>query len=293
LQVISVNQFVQSVVSGLLLGGTFALLAVGFSLILGISHVVNLSHPVFALTGAYITFWLLELYGINPLTSLLAVIPVLFVFGVVMERTVIRKTARRTRDLTSASLVLTFGITIIVENALLYFCKATPRLVTTGYTGRSLFAGNIAFPINHLISFGLAALTIGLTYLFLHHTYPGKATRAVWQDREGAVLSGISINRINAATFGISLASAGVGGTCMSLMYAIEPATHYGWLIFVFAVVILGGVGSILGTAMAGLIIGLVIGISSALIPLTWINLVLFGIIILLLLVRPTGLFPQ
>jgi branched-chain amino acid transport system permease protein len=115
----------------------------------------------------------------------------------------------------------------------------------------------------------------------------------VWQDREGAILSGISISRINAAAFGISLASAGVAGTCMSLMYAIEPATHYGWIIFVFAVVILGGVGNILGTAMAGLIIGLVIGISSALIPLTWINLVLFGIIILLLLVRPTGLFRQ
>jgi branched-chain amino acid transport system permease protein len=293
LQAITLNQFVQSVVSGLLLGGTFAVLAVGFSLILGVSHVVNLSHPVFALTGAYITFWLLDLYGINPLTSLLVVIPVLFVFGIVLERTVIRETARRTRDLTSASLVLTFGIMIIVENTLLYLCKATPRLVTTGYTGRSLFAGSIAVPISHLISFGLAALTTGLIYLFLYYTFPGKASRAVWQDREGAILSGISISRINAVTFGISLASAGVAGTCMSLMYAIEPATHYGWIIFVFAVVILGGVGSILGTAIAGLIIGLVIGISSALIPLTWINLVLFGIIILLLLVRPTGLFRQ
>ena len=119
------------------------------------------------------------------------------------------------------------------------------------------------------------------------------AARAVWQDSEGAILSGINISRVTAVTYGLALASAGVGGTCMSLMYSIEPATHYAWIIFVFAVVILGGVGSILGTAMAGLIIGLVIGISSALIPLTWINLVLFGIIILLLLVRPTGLFKQ
>jgi len=293
LQTITINQFVQSVVTGLLLGGTFAVLAVGFSLILGISHVVNLSHPAFALIGAYITFWLLDLYGINPIISLLVVIPVLFIFGVLLERTVIRETARRTRDLTSASLVLTFGIMIIIENVLLYFCKATPRLVTTGYTGRSLFIGSIAFPISHLISFGLAALTTGLIYFFLHHTYPGKAARAVWQDREGAILSGISINRINATTFGISLASAGVAGTCMSLMYAMEPATHLGWIIFVFAVVILGGVGSIVGTVTASLLIGLVIGVSSALIPLTWINLILFGIIILLLLVKPTGLFKQ
>ena len=279
--------------SGLLLGGTFALLAVGFSLILGITHVVNLSHPVFALVAAYITYWLLNFYRIDPLTSLILVIPVLFVLGVIMERTVIRETARRTRDLTSASLVLTFGITIIVENLLLLFCKATPRLVTTSYSGKSLFIGNIAFSINHLISFAVAALTVGAIYIFLQHSYLGKAARAVWQDREGAILSGISIDRVTAVTYGISLASAGVGGTCMSLMYSIEPATHYGWITFVFAVVILGGVGSILGTAIAGLIIGLVIGISSALIPLTWINLVLFGIIILLLLVRPTGLFKQ
>jgi branched-chain amino acid transport system permease protein len=293
LHAISVNQFIQGVVSGLLLGGTFAVLAVGFSLILGITRVVNLSHPVFALAGAYITYWLLDLYGVDPLISLLAVIPVLFILGVIMERTVIRETARRTHDLTSASLVLTFGITIIVENLLLYICKATPRLVTTSYSGRSLFVGDIALPITHFISFGVAALTIGIIYFFIQHTFFGKAARAVWQDREGAILTGINISKVTAVTYGISLATAGVAGMCMSLMYSIEPTTHYGWIIFVFAVVILGGVGSILGTAIAGLIVGLIIGIGSVLIPLTWINLVLFGIIILLLLVRPTGLFKQ
>jgi len=293
MQGISINQFVQSLVSGMLLGGTFAVLAVGFSLILGVTRVVNLSHPAFALVGAYITYWLLTLFKLDPLVSLPVVISVLFVLGLLMERTVIRETARRTKDLTSASLVLTFGIAIIVENLLLYFCKADPRLVTTSYSGRSLFIGAIAFPINHLISFGMAAITITVIYFFLQRTYLGMAARAVWQDREGAILSGINISRVTAVTYGLALASAGVGGTCMSLMYSIEPATHYAWIIFVFAVVILGGVGSILGTAVAGLIIGLVIGISSALIPLTWINLVLFGIIILLLLVRPTGLFKQ
>ena len=279
--------------SGLLLGGTFALLAVGFSLILGVTRVVNLSHPAFALVGAYITYWLLTLYKVPPLASLPIVIAILFILGIVMERTVIRETARRTRDLTSASLVLTFGIAIILENLLLFFCKADPRLETTSYSGRSFFIRSIAFPINHLFSFGMAAVTIGAIYFFLQRTYLGMAARAVWQESEGAILSGINITKVTAVTYGVALASAGVGGTCMSLMYSIEPATHYAWIIFIFAVVILGGVGSILGTAMAGLIIGLVIGISSALIPLTWINLVLFGIIILILLLRPTGLFPQ
>lgn len=293
MQVASLHEFIQGVVSGLLLGAIYALLAVGFSLMLGVTHVVNLSHPAFALVAAYITYWLLTFFGVNPLLSLVVIIPVLFIFGVMMERSVIKVTARRTKDLTSASLVLTFGIAIILENLLLFFGKATPRVVTTSFTGRSLFLGGIALPITQLTSFGVASVTIGVVYFFLRHTFLGKAARAVWQDREGALLSGINVRQITAVTFGISLASAGVGGMCMSLMYAIEPAIHFAWLTIVFAVVILGGVGSILGTAIAGLIIGLVIGISSVLIPLTWINLVLFSIIILFLWIRPTGLFQQ
>jgi branched-chain amino acid transport system permease protein len=293
LQTISLNQIIQSLVSGLLLGGTFALLAEGFSLILGITHVVNLSHPVFALVGAYITYWLLSQFGIHPFISLIVVIPVLFILGIIMERTVIKETAKRTRDLTSASLVLTFGISIIVENILLLTASATPRLVTISYSGKSLFLGNIAFPIVNLFSFGISAIGVAIIYLLIKHTFFGKAARAVWQSREGAILTGINIKRITALTFGLSFAAAGVGGTCMSLMYSIEPATHLSWITYVFGIVILGGLGSILGTAFAGVLIGLIIGLSSVLIPLTWINLVLFGIIIILLIVRPTGLFQQ
>jgi branched-chain amino acid transport system permease protein len=281
------------VVSGLLLGGTFVLLAEGFSLILGITRVVNLSHPVLALTGAYITYWLLELYGIHPILSLVVVIPVLFLLGIVMEKTVIRQMAKRTRDVTASSLVLTFGLSIIIENVLLYFCDATPRLVTTEYSGKAFIVGGIAFSINQLISFGISAITVGLIYILIRHTFLGKAARAIWQDREGAVLSGININRVTALTYGVSLATAGIGGMCMSLMYSIEPATHLSWITYVFAIVILGGVGSIFGTAIAGLVIGLIIGLSSVLLPLTWINLVLFGIIIALLVAKPTGLFQQ
>ncbi len=290
---ISGTLFIQSVVSGLLLGGTFVVLAIGFSLILGIARVVNLAHPVFALVGAYLTFWLLDLYGLNPLLSLVVVVPVLFLLGVGLERIVIRQAAKRTRDITSASLVLTFGIAIIVENLLLVICKATPRLVTTSISGRALFVGGVAVPLNILVGFSVAAVTVAVIYFLLHHTFLGKAARAVWQDREGAILMGINVNGVTAITYGISFAAAGIAGTCMSLIYSIEPSTHWAWINFVFAIVIVGGVGSITGTAIAGLLIGLIIGISNALIPLTWTNLVLFAIIIVLLLIRPTGLVRQ
>ncbi len=293
MQSISLNQIIQSLVSGLFLGGTFALLAEGFSLLLGITHVVNISHPAFALVGAYITYGLLSQFGVHPLVSLIVVVPVLFVIGILMERTVIKETAKRTKDLTSASLVLTFGIAIIVENVLLLTAKATPRLVTVSFSDKSLFLGNIAFPIVNLVTLGISAITVAIIYVLIKHTYFGMAARAVWQNEEGAILSGINIRRITALTFGLSFAVAGVGGTCMSLMYSIEPATHLSWITYVFAIVILGGLGSIMGTAIAALMIGIIISLSSVLIPLTWINLVLFGIIIFLLVIKPTGLFQK
>ncbi|MEM3448258.1 MAG: branched-chain amino acid ABC transporter permease [Nitrososphaerota archaeon] len=288
-----ISHFIQGVLNGLLISGAVTLLAIGFSLTLGITRVVNLSHPVFALSGAYIAYWLFELYHIEPLVSLGIIVPMFFLVGVAFEKYLVRKVATMAKELASASLVMTFGVTIIVENVLLYTCKATPRLVTTSYSDSSIFIRNIALQVNWIVSFVLAIVTVISIYILLHHTFLGKAARAVWQDRDGALLAGINTKRVNAFTYGISFATAGVAGTSMSLIYSIEPATHYGWLVFAFAVVILGGVGSIVGTAIAGLMIGLVIGICSALLPLAWVNIVLFGIIIILLLLKPEGLLKR
>ncbi len=286
-------EFAQAIVSGLFIGMAYAVLGVGFSLTWGVTKVINLSHCVFALVGAYIAYWLLHLYGVDPLVSLLVIVPVLFLLGLAMHHIVIKPTAKRTKDITSASMVLTFGLILILENLLLVFCKADPRVVTTSYTARSLFVGDVAFPMSSLISFGLAVVTIGAMYFFLHQTYTGKAVRAVWQDREGAMLSGINVDQVTAITYGVALATAGVGGVCMVLMYSISPTIGFSWLVFVFLLAILGGVGSVIGAAVGGLIVGLTIGICSALLPLSWVNLVLFVMLIVVLLVKPAGLFQR
>jgi len=286
-------EFGQAVVSGLFIGATYAVLSVGFSLTWGVTKVINLSHCVFALVGAYIAYWLLVLYGIDPLLSLLIVIPLLFLLGIAMHQFLIREIAKKTKDITSTSMILTFGIIVIVENLLTYFCKADPRLVTTSYTGRSLFLGSVALPITSLISFALAAVTIAAVYFFLHGTYTGKAVQAVWQEREGAMLSGIDINRVTAITYGLALATASIGGICMALMYSISPTADFTWLIFVFLVTIVGGLGSVIGVAVGGLAVGLVISLCSAFIPLSLVHLILFIMLIIMLLVRPRGLFRR
>jgi len=282
----------QAILSGLLLGGAYAVLSAGFSLTWGVTKVINLSHTVFALVGSYIAFWLLRFLGVEPILSLVIIIPLLFLCGLAMHG-IIKQTAKRAKEITPASLVLTFGLFIVTENILLITCKADPRLITTSYSGKALFLDKVALPISSLISFALAAVTIAALYLFLHYTYTGKAVQAVWQDKAGAMLSGIDTSRVTAITYGVALASAGVGGVCMGLIYAIDPTIHLSWLIFIFLVTVLGGVGSIIGAAIAGLLMGLVIGLTGAFLPYAWVNLVLFISLIILLLVRPQGLFQR
>ncbi len=255
--------------------------------------VINIAHCAFAILAAYISYWLLHFYHIDPLLSLLVIVPLLFLLGVGMHELLIKGAAKRARDISLASMVLTFGLAAVLENLMVYFWKPDPRVIKTSYTGGSLFIGNIALPTSGIISFALAMATIGVIYFFLHKTYVGKAARAVWQEREGAALSGINLGRVTAIAYGVAIAAAGVGGIAMALMYSFDPATHFIWLIYVFLVVIFGGVGSVLGATAAGLIIGLVVGISGTFLPFAWVNLVLFVLLIILLLIRPTGLFQR
>jgi len=286
-------EFAQAIVSGLFIGAAYAVLGVGFSLTWGVTRVINLSHTVFAVLAAYITYWLLKLFGVDPIISIVITIPIFFLLGLAMHQTLIKGTAKRTKDITSASMVLTFGLILILENLMLVFFKADPRVVTASYTGKAFFIGDVAFTLTSFISLVLAVITLGAVYSFLHQTYTGKAVRAVWQDREGAMLSGIDVDRVTAITYGISLATAAIGGVCMVLMYSITPTIGFTWLVFVFLLTILGGVGSVAGAAAGGLIIGLTIGICSTFIPLSWVNLVLFVMLIIVLLAKPAGLFQR
>ena len=283
----------QAIISGILMGGAYAALSVGFTLTWGATKVINLSHTIFALIASYIAYWLLRLVGIDPLLSLIIVIIVLFLFGIGVHNGIVKPMAKRSKDITSASMVLFFGLNVVIENILLITCKADPRVITTSYSGKSLLVGGVAFTISSLISFGLAAAAIAALYLFLHRTYTGKAVQAVWQDREGAMLSGIDINKVTAISYGVSFASAGAAGICMGLMYSFDPTIYFPWLIFVFLITVIGGVGSIIGTAVSGLLVGLIIGLAGVFLPYAWINVLLFGLLIIILLVKPAGLFQR
>lgn len=286
-------ELAQSTVSGLLVGSVLAVLGMGFSLTWGVTQVLNIAHAAFALLAAYLSYWATARWGIDPVMTLLVIVPLLFGLGVALHEGLIKITARRTADLALSSMILTFGLAVIMENMMQWLWTPDPRVLKTAYTGEAFFVGPIALQTTHLVSAGLAAVTIAALYVFVRHTVTGKAVRAVWQNPIGAALSGVNLGRVTSVTYGIAVATAGVGGVAMALIYTFDPATHMAWLIYIFLVVILGGVGSVLGAALAGLIIGLVIGVTGVFIPLVWVNLVLFLLLILLLLIRPSGLLQR
>lgn len=282
----------QSIVSGILMGGIFALLGVGFSLSWGVMKVINIAHAAFGILAAYIAYWGLTLYGIDPIFSLGLSLPLLFVTGLVIHRFLIQPLTRA-REIVVASMILTFGLAIVLENVMLFAWSPDERLITTPYSSQSIFLGEIIIKISSLVGFVLSIFGIGALYLFLYHTHTGKAVRATWQEPEGAALQGVDLKRVSMIAFGLAIASAGAGGVAMAYMYSFNPPAHNLWLIFLFLVVIVGGVGSILGSAIAGLLIGLITGLSGAFFPFQWINVLLFGLLMGILLVKPEGLFKR
>ena len=286
----SISYILQSIISGILLGGIYALLSVGFGLTWGTMKVLNISHAVFAVLGAFIAYWLFVKAGIDPVLSLPLLVVLLFLAGAVVYKLVIRPVTKA-RDVIMASMVATFGVAIVVENAMSFLWRPDPRILKPSYTGTSFFVGEMAISKGPLIGFILAILAIALLYLFLSHTYTGKGVQATWQNPIGAALVGINPERVSLITFGLSIASAGVAGVAMAFIYAFYPSIQTVWTLFVFLVTIVGGVGSILGAAFAGLTVGFIIGVSAAFLPFVWVNVLLFALLLFILLFKPEGLF--
>jgi branched-chain amino acid transport system permease protein len=280
----------QSLVSGILMGGIYALMGVGFSLTWGVMRVINIAHAAFGVLAAYIAYWGLTKLGLDPLLSLIITLPCFFFGGMAIYWVFIRPISKA-RETIVSSMVLTFGLAIVVENVMLWLWKADPRVLNPSYASQAIFLGEIALPIAQLIAFGMAGLGIFLLFLFLNHTHTGKAVQATWQDQEGAALMGINLQRVSQITFGLAIAAAGLGGVSMALMYTFDPPAHNFWLIYMFLVVIVGGVGSIPGTALGGLLLGIITGLCMAFVPYQWINVLTFALLVVTLLLRPQGLF--
>jgi branched-chain amino acid transport system permease protein len=280
----------QACVSGVLIGGVYALVALGLTLIFGVMRIINFAHGTLMMLGMYATFFLYSLAGLDPYLSVLLVGPAFFLLGVALERGVIDPNLGAPE---SNQLLLTLGVALFLENGALALFSPDYRSIRLPYGSRALLLGDAVVNVPRLVAFGCSiALALGL-WLFLRYTDVGKAIRAAAEEREGALLVGIDIRRVYAIAFGIGSAVVAVAGSLVTPFLYVTPDVGDVFNIFAFVIVVLGGMGSFVGALLGGILVGLVESLGAAVLPGSLKQLPIFVLFVLTLLFRPTGLFGR
>ena len=272
----------QAVVSGLLAGGLYGLLALGLSLSWGLLRLVNLAHFALALLGAYLTYQLGSVLHLSPWLAAVVLVPAFFALGVALHLVFAHF---RVTEFTS--LLVTFGIAVILESVIQYFWTADYRRYETPYASASLRMGPLFVPLLELLACLTAATLALATWAWLRFTYVGKALRAAAEDPAIAGAFGVDHRRHALLLSGLSAAYAGVAGTFIALIATLAPSQIWAWLGVVFAVVIIGGLGNPVGALLAGFLIGMSESVTMAVAAPAWAPLVSFSILIGLLIFRP------
>jgi branched-chain amino acid transport system permease protein len=285
---IRMDLYIQVLVSGLLLGGVYALISIGLNLIFGVVRIINFAHGEIVMLSMYLTFWLHHLFDMDPYLAAIVVLPVMFLLGVAFQRVVVQPILT-----TSATMKIftTVGVSLLLQNLALIFWKGDFRTVQTSYSMSAFEVFSIIVSIPRFVAFVSALLSIIVLYAFLKFTYVGKALRAIVEDNAVARLMGVNVERHYLLAFGLGCAFSGLGGVLLMPFNAVYPTVGGTYTLLAFVVVVLGGLGSMSGTFLAGLFIGVVEAFGGTFVSPALKEAIYFGIFILVLLVRPQGLF--
>ncbi|NUT52238.1 MAG: branched-chain amino acid ABC transporter permease [Saccharothrix sp.] len=271
------------------MGGLYALLAAGLTLYFGVMRVVMIAHAAFLVLAAYLAWAFTAATGLDPMLSLPATVPLFFLVGVAVQRLLVSRL--RPATLTMMSVLLTFAVALAVEGALGLMFTGTHRRVPLPYAGARLELFGASVALVKLIAFALAAVTLVGLHVLLKATRFGHALRATMQHREAARLLGVDTDRVAGYGFGLGLATAAVGGTAMALDTTIYPSLHWHWIGPLMAIIVVGGLGSVGGAAIAALVLG--VGQNLLQLPLgtTWAQTFFYAALFVTLIVRPRGFF--
>jgi branched-chain amino acid transport system permease protein len=280
----------QVLINALVLGCLYACIAIGFSLVWGVLNVINLIHGSFIVLGAYLAWGLYQSLHISPWYALVIAAPAFFVLGYVIQRLILNRVITAPVLVT---LTLTFGLDLILNNAMIYYFKADYRKLTLTPPMGSVSLFDVVVPIDRLIATASALALTGVLYLILRRLRVGRAIIAVRLDRDAARLMGVNVNSIYAIAFGLGAALAGCAGVLMALIFPISPLTSTAYLGKAFVVCVLGGLGSVSGALAGGVLLALIEGIGSTLIGPAHATTLSFALLIVFLIVRPQGLLGR
>ncbi|HWK44175.1 MAG TPA: branched-chain amino acid ABC transporter permease [Stellaceae bacterium] len=277
-----------TVINGLTMGAIYALVALGLTLVYGVLHIINFAHGSLLMLALYAVYFLHSQVGIDPYLAIPIVGPAFFVIGYVLQRGVI---GRASHGREQTVLLVTLGLALIIDNLALYFWSADTRTLDLAYAFETIDLGVALVPVPRAIAFAAALLVAGLLWLVLDRTDLGKAIRAVAKERQGARLVGINVDHIHALCFGIGTATVAVAAAILLPAFYVTPQVGYTFVLVAFTTVVLGGMGSFAGALVGGLLLGVVEALGGLWFGESLGEIAIFGLFILVLLFRPTGLF--
>jgi branched-chain amino acid transport system permease protein len=278
----------QAVINGLLIGGIYALVSIGVTLIFGVVKIVNFAQGEFVMIGMYISFFLANRFGIDPLASLLISMPILFVIGVLLQHFLIRRVLAL-GDM--PQIFLTFALSLLLMNLGLLMFTANYRTVQTAYSEATIHIGALYLSVAKLIAFAVAMALSAMLWLFLHATDLGKAMRAAAQNRDVAMLMGINPERVFCVAVGVSLALAGAAGSLLMPFYPAYPMVGQVFVLMAFVAVVLGTLGNVTGALIASLMMGVAESLGVQFVGADSGLIVVFVMLLATLALRPSGLF--
>jgi len=290
----SIESFLQTLVFGIFVGGIYGIAAMGLALVFGVLKIMNIAHGELLMLGGYVSFWLFTTWGMDPFVSILITIPALFLIGLLLDRVVYRHVVTLLgEEKIKNSMLVSFGLTLVIQNMAQWGFTADERTIQVAYTGTGLNLAGVTLPYTRLGSFAVAIVVTLLLQMFLRRTYYGKAILATAEDWEAAELTGINIRRVYMMTFALGASLAAIAGTFVTITYGISPSIGIIWTLKALVVVVLAGTGSILGAFPAGILLGVVEAISGAFIGSTYREVIGLVIFVLVLILRPQGLFAR
>lgn len=279
---------------GILNGSIFALVGAGLSLTYGRQNVIDVANPAFVVVGAYLVLFLSGRFGLDPYLVTPIALAVLFALGAVVQVVLINPLLRRPDfEMHVQSALVLFGLALLIQVCLVLIFSADFRGIHTHYTDSVLIFAGLRLPLVKLIATGLAFTTLLSLYLFLTRTFAGRAILATYANRETAQLLAINVKHVDIMTYGLGTAFAGIAGLVIALTFSFSPASVLPWTVIGFAVAVIGGKGSVLGTFIAGLTVGIVEAVVSVTVSANWTYLAVYSLLLLVFVVRPSGLLGE
>jgi len=284
------SNLVSAVISGLGMGGLFAITALGLSLAFGVMKLINLNHGEFMVLGAYIAFFLSKEIGLDPLLGVVVAAPLVALVAYPMQRYLLSPVMSRGAG---APLLITFGASVVLQNLFILFLNPEVRSLSAGYAQANFTVASLTIPWIYPIALALGVVVLGVAHRVIRRTTFGRSLRASAEDPVAAAALGVNVKGVHALTYAVAGAAAATGGILVGLMFSFSPTSGTTWLITGFAVVVLGGVGSIKGTLVGGLVLGVIQSVGATFVGDGWRTFIGYMVFLIVLSMWPRGIFGR